>query len=108
MFTPLTKLKKQENHEANKIVRLHFRDETRTYVVAYVYEFDYTKTQYDYTIRNFASQEALDDFFAYPKKHQYYDTNVDIELGDSFITFQTCVRNQDTKRLIVVAKQIEE
>ena len=108
MFTPLTKLKKQENYETNKIVRLHFRDETRTYVVAYVYEFDYTKTQYDYTIRNFASQEALDDFFAYPKKHQYYDTNVDIELGDSFITFQTCVRNQDTKRLIVVAKQIEE
>lgn len=108
MFSPLGVLRKKENYEANKILRLHFRDETRTYVVAYVYEYDYTKAKYDYTIRNFASQAALDQFFAYPNKQQYYDTGVDITYGDSFITLQTCVRNQETKRLIVVAKEIYE
>ena len=105
MFSPLSKLKKQENYEENKILHLYFRDETRTYEVAYVYEYDYTKTDYNYSIRNFGSQEDIDEFFKYPKQKQFYDTGIEINYGDSFITLQTCVRNQDTKRLIVVAKE---
>lgn len=105
MFTPLTKLKKESNYEKHKILKLHFREETRVYEVAYVYEFDYTKTNYDYTVRNFGSKKALESFLKYPEDYQYYDTGVNIEYGDSFITLQTCVRNQDTKRLIVVAKE---
>lgn len=105
MFSPLSKLKKQANYENNRLLKLYFEDEVREYEVAYVYEYDYTETNYDYTKRNFASQEAIDTFFAYPEKYQYYDTNINIEYGDSFITFQTCVKNQKTKRLIVVAKE---
>lgn len=108
MFTPLTKLKKQENYENNKILRLYFRDEIRTYVVAYVYEYDYSKTNYDYTVRNFASENELEEFFEYPKAHNYIDSGIEITYEDNFITFQTCVRNSSTKRLIVVAKQIIE
>ena len=105
MFSPLAKLKNKENYEENKILHLYFRDEVRTYEVAYVYEYDYTKTDYDYSIRNFGSSDALNEFLKYPNQKQFYDTGVDIYYGDSFITLQTCVRNQETKRLIVVAKE---
>ena len=105
MFSPLSQLKKQANYEKNRLLKLYFRDEVKEYEIAYVYEYDYTETNYDYTKRNFGSQEVFDAFFAYPKKMQVYDTGVDISYGDSFITLQTCVKNQKTKRLIIVAKE---
>lgn len=107
MFTPLTNLKNQSFYEENKYLNIFLRNEVRCYVVTYVYEHDYTKTDYDYTKRNFNSEKDIMAFLAYPKKHTLIDSNVDIEFGDSFITLQTCVRNKATKRLIVVAKQID-
>lgn len=106
MFTPLTKLKKQANYEENKFLRLYFRDEVRTYEVVYVYEHDYTQTDYDYTKRNFGSEEDLNQFLKYPKKHNLIQSNSDVQYGDNILTLQTCVRNNHNKRLIIVAKQI--
>jgi sortase B len=108
MFSPLTKLKKKENYEKHNLLRLHFRDETRTYQIAYVYEYDYTTTDYDYTVRNFGTETKFYNFFKYPRQQRYYDTEVEMEYGDRILTLQTCVRNQEDKRLIVVAKEIEE
>lgn len=106
MFTPLEKLKKQENYENNQFIHLFFREEVWIYKIAYVYEHDFTKTEYDYTLRNFASEQAFNKFLNYPNQHNLINNDLKLNYGDDLLTLQTCVRNNRNKRLIVVAKLV--
>ena len=85
-FTPLTKLTEQANYEDNKYITFEMMDETRTYEIAYGDEFD--------SYIDYISQKA------------FYDTGVNISASDHILTLQTCVRNREDLRLIIVAKQI--
>ena len=53
------------------------------------------------------TDEELEYYLSEVEKVQFYDTGVDIEPGDKFVTLQTCVENDDMRREIVVAKEVE-
>lgn len=106
-FTPLTLLREAENYEENKQLIWELKDETRRYEVAMVYIFDMWKDpDYPYMTAEFGSEEEFMEFIEYAKKKQLYETGVEIEAEDRLITLQTCVRNEDAQRLIIVAKEI--
>ena len=107
MFSPLTLLTKQENYQANKTFKIYWENSVDTYLVTYVYYFkvaDYAT--YDYTQRNFASKSEFNNFIAHPQGNNEIDTEGQISYGDKFITLQTCVRYNESKRLLVLARRV--
>lgn len=107
MFGPLHELVDEENYEANKYIDLKFELETRRYEVAYVFYYEMNNPQMEYWHTNY-EESYFNEYLKTIEKKSFYDTGVDLTMDDNFITLQTCVRNRDDLRLIVVAKQISE
>lgn len=107
MFSPLTILKEEKNYPENHILTLELQDEIRNYEIAMVYIFDMTvDTEYPYMTPDFDTPEDFKNFIDYADRKKFYDTGIEIEENDKILTLQTCVRNEDYQRLIVVAKEI--
>ncbi len=113
MFTPLALLIDEENYEDNKYFYIVLENEVRKYEIAYVYYAQLTGDPIQPLANgmNYMLTEWTDDELNYyideVEKVQFYDTGVDIEPGDKFVTLQTCVENDDMRREIVVAKEVE-
>ena len=117
-FTPLAKLVDKDNYEANKYVKLYFKDEVRRYEVAYVYyceliedeyegeKFSYTEDGFEFYYPNY-SEEQFNKYIDTVKKNAFYDTGVSITYNDKLLTLQTCVENHDELREIVLLKEID-
>ena len=109
MFGPLHRLKKQSEFEKNKMFDVYFESNYYTYEVLYVYEFSLSEfAVYDFTTRNFANETAFDAFIDYSRSKSYVSTSTPASYGDQLMTMQTCVQQQPDKRLIVVAKLVEQ
>ena len=107
MFTPLTLLKEPENYSENSKLTFELQDEIRYYQIAMVYIFDMmVDTEYPYMTPRFEKNSDFVEFVKYADKKKLYNTDVKIDENDNILTLQTCVRNDDYKRLIVVAKEI--
>ena len=113
-FTPLHDLVEAENYEQDKYLSLILKDEIRRYQVAYVYYADILLDNPEYPIAKGMeymfpefSDEALDYYLNGIEAVEFYDTGVEITSEDKFITFQTCVKNRDDLRLIIVSKEID-
>lgn len=118
MFTPLAKLIDKDNYEANKYVKLYFKDEVRRYEIAYVYyceliedeyegeKFSYTNDGFEFYYPNY-TEEQFDKYIDTVKKNAFYDTGVSINYNDKLLTLQTCVENHDELREIVLLKEID-
>ncbi len=112
-FTPLELLIDEENYEDNKYFYLVLENEVRKYEIAYVYYAELTGDPIkpladgmNYMFTEWTDEE-LEYYLSEVEKVQFYDTGVDIEPGDKFVTLQTCVENDDMRREIVVAKEVE-
>ncbi len=53
------------------------------------------------------TQEEFDDFYQNIMALSLYDTGVDAEFGDHFITLSTCAYHVEQGRFVVVAKEVE-
>ena len=111
MFTPLHILKEQENYEDNKYIDLLFEDEARRYEIASVYycpllDNSYTPDNLMYYVTEF-SPEYFAQYKPAVEEQQFYDTGVNYNEDDRFLTLQTCVENHNELRLIVLAKETE-
>ncbi len=53
------------------------------------------------------TQEEFDYFYENIKELSLYDTGVEAEFGDTFLTLSTCAYHVDDGRLVVVAKKIK-
>lgn len=49
--------------------------------------------------------EQFENYIANVKEKQFYNTGFDLAEGERMLTLQTCVRDRDDLRLIVVAKE---
>ena len=114
-FTPLELLLEEENYEENSIFYLVLEDEVRVYQIAHVYLaqlYSSDGTNYDmlasgmYYMKAEWTESELTYYLEQVSLIEQYDTGVEIEYGDNFVTLQTCVENRDDLREIVVAKQI--
>ena len=118
MFTKLHELEDEANYEANKYIDMVFENEIRRYVVAHVYNIAIDEDNavspveegMEYMFPYF-DKEALEYYLERVSELEYYDTGVEIEDGDRFLTLQTCVSDANGVvsgvRFIVVAKEIE-
>ena len=115
-FSPLHLLKDQANYEANKYVTLTFANEIRRYEIADVFycqlvddgngNYLFTEDNMQYHHTNFDS-EYFKEYSKAIDEAKFYDTGVEITDKDHLLTLQTCVRDRDDLRLIVIAKEIE-
>lgn len=115
-FTPLEKLLKKENYEANKYLKLVLENETKYYIVAYVYYFHLTDEDYEnlqfYRLNYNADYWGEDDLGYYQtyinnvESVKLYDTGIHLDTSDNTLTLQTCLENDDNALEIVVCKQI--
>lgn len=106
IFGPLHNLIKQENYEKNKFINLNLENEQRTYEIANVFYYEMDNPTLEYFHTNY-DEDYFNLYFENVKNRSFYDTGVEIKYGDQFLTLQTCVRNRDDLRLIVIAKMIE-
>ncbi len=85
--------------------------EERTYEIvavflSRVYNSDEEAFKY-YQFYQADTQEEFDYFYENIKKLSLYDTGVEAEFGDTFLTLSTCAYHVDDGRLVVVAKKIK-
>lgn len=106
-FSPLHLLKDEDNYEKNQIIHFKLKDEIRTYQIFAVYYYDWmNEAGYFYQTADFQTEEGFLRHVRRAKDRAMYDTSIEINGEDRILTLQTCVRNRDDLRLIVVAKQI--
>ena len=106
MFTPLESMLDPANYAANKYIDISFSGtDKRRYVITDIFFFPldsdtlaYYNTSYD--------AATFQTYYAAVKQADKYDTGETITLNDHWISLQTCVRNHDELRQIVLAKQI--
>ncbi len=105
MFGPLTQLNEEANYEANKTFTLSLENETREYLITdvFYYVMDSETLQYYYT---YYDEDYFNTYYAAVKEADFYDTGESLTMDDHWISLQTCVRNRDDLRLIVLAKEV--
>lgn len=105
MFGPLHKLTKEENYNDNKYITLKLENEERHYIVTYVYYYVMDSQTLKYYETNY-DENFFKIYVSELEKKQLYDTGETLNYNDKWLTLQTCVRNRDDLRLIIVAKEI--
>lgn len=109
MFADLGKYKKESFLEEHSIVYFNTLKERHTYQVYAVFLTDVGYKKNGFYYHNFidaVDQTVFDNFTAKCKELALYDTGVEAQLGDKFITLSTCDYFADNGRLVVVAKRI--
>lgn len=113
MFTPLELLKSKEKYDENKNVLLVQENEIRQYVVCAVYYSNLTNIDgalYPNYEQQYYLPEYSNDYFNTYKRsienNKLYDTGVEYDNSDDFLTLQTCVENAHNSRQIVLCKYV--
>lgn len=106
IFGPLHELTNQEKYEANKNITLRLENEERHYVVTNVYYYEMNSDTLKYYEPNY-DEAFFEIYMKAVKEKQFYETGEELSFEDHWITLQTCVRNRNDLRLIVLAKEIK-
>jgi SrtB family sortase len=106
MFSPLHALKDSANYKTDQYLDLKMGSETRRYEVTDVYYYKMGDESMMYYLTNYDSQ-YFDTYYKTVKANDFYDTGESLTMEDHWISLQTCVRDRDDLRLIVLAKQID-
>lgn len=106
MFTPLVNLKDKANYESNKYFSLFLDNTQRKYEVVGIVKYSVTDEPI-YQIGDL-SDEKFNEYKDYIYKNRLYDTGVEIGDEDKLLSLQTCVRNEDDTRWLVIGKLKEE
>lgn len=104
MFTPLDKLRNQENFKGNETFHLYLDGERRDYDVAavVVYDIDTNTTPFS---MNVYDPESWTQFVNMVKYNSLYNTGVEVSENDNFVTMQTCIRGHENLRTLVIGKE---
>lgn len=112
MFGNLDKYRQQQYWEDHKTVKLTTLYEEREYeIMAVCLSQVFLKTQTDvfkyYKFFEAYSEEEFNYFYDNIKSMQLYETGVNAEYGDEFLTMSVCAYHVENGRLIVVAKRVK-
>ena len=110
MFGNLNAYAKQEYWAQHKTIEFDSLMQRRRYVIFGVfYSADYDEHEegfrYNADIRY---KIDADNWLAEVAENQIYDTGVDVQFGDEFLTLTTCVKTSYNGRFVVVARKIRE
>ncbi len=107
IFSPLHQLILQENYMNNKVIQLDLENERRNYEVISVFYYEMDNPTLEYFHPNY-EQNYFQLYMDMVKQKEFYSTGNELSMNDKFLTLQTCVRDRDDLRLIVLAKLVEE
>jgi sortase B len=111
MFSALRNYKKKSFYDKNKIIEFNSIYEKGKYEIVSVFQSKvYSKRDKVFKYYQFyhaSSEEEFNYFYENIKKIALYDTGVEANYGDTFITLSTCDYHTNDGRLAVVAKKIE-
>lgn len=110
MFGTLSRYEEEDFAKENSKIYFYTKDDEKTYQVMAVFrsrvyqETDHVFKYYEFFQAD--SQEEFDDFYNNVKELSLYDTGVEAEFGDHFITLSTCSYYVGKGRFVVVGKQV--
>lgn len=111
MFGSLDEYENESYYQEHKYMELYTQEDWRQYEVIAVFRSQvYYVTDLQFKYYNFFgadTQNQFDYFYENIKSLSLYDTGVEAELGDSFLTLSTCAYHVDDGRFVVVAKEVE-
>lgn len=111
MFGTLMKYEDPEYAREHPYIYLYEKDICRKYEVMAVFRSQvYKKTDTVFKFYQFFqadTPEELEDFTSNVKKLSLYDTGVEPQFGDRFITLSTCAYHVTNGRFVVVARECE-
>ncbi len=112
MFGSLDKFRDENFTKNHPVIKFSSLYEDREYEICAVFLSQvYKKSQKDvfkyYQFFNAESEDEFNGFYRQIKKESLYDTGVDAEYGDEFITLSVCAYHVENGRLVVVGKRIK-
>ena len=111
MFGTLEEYKDSEYGMSHNILDLYTREENREYqVIAVFYSKVYSSDEHVFKFYQYfgaSDEEEFNDFYNNIKQMSLYDTGVEAQYGDEFLTLSTCAYHTKNGRFVVVAKRIE-
>lgn len=109
MFGGLDQYKELDYWQEHQYIDLYTKNELREYqVIAVFYSQVYYPTDQVFKYYNFFhadTEESFADFYNNIKTMSLYDTGVEAQLGDQFLTLSTCDYYVDEGRFVVVCKE---
>lgn len=110
MFGDLDLYLKEDFYEEHSIIEFDTLYEERIYEIVAVFRSQVYAADDDvfkyYKFYEAETQEEFEDFYKNIKELSVYDTGVEAQYGDAFITLSTCAYHVTDGRLVIVAKQI--
>jgi sortase B len=111
MFGSLEKYLDEEYEKEHSYIYLYTSEEMRKYEVISVFEsqvYDANSDKFKYyEYFNFDDEETFEEYYENIKKLSVYDTGVEAEFGDEFLTLSTCSYQTEKGRLAVIAKKVK-
>lgn len=105
MFADLLQYEKASFWEAHKEICLDTLYETRIYeIAAVVKESDVEALPFDFTD---ADVERAQSAISRMESNALYDTGIEMEYGDDFLTLATCDYSEEDGRLVVMARRVQ-
>ena len=111
MFANLMKYTKKSFWEEHKTIVFDTLEEHKEYEVMAAFKtVVYSDSPESFKYYHFVDAENEEEFNAFVKKCKelsFYDTGVEAEYGDKFITLSTCEYSKKNSRMVVVAKRVK-
>ncbi len=112
MFGDLDLYQKESFYKEHPRICFDTLYEERTYDIVAVFRSQVYDAEDDvfkyYQFYEADTQEEFDDFYNNIKELSFYDTGVEAQFGDTFLTLSTCAYHVQDGRFVVVAKRAPE
>lgn len=108
IFGELENYKSKEYYDNHKTINIYTLNDERKYEIVYVFR-TIINTGFDYyNYINFNDESEFDAFNSKCKELAFFDTQIQCNYEDKFITLSTCDYTSKNARLVVIARQIIE
>ncbi len=110
MFAPILDYKDKEFWQEHKIICFDTIYEQAQYEVIAAFRTEINETDQDgfhyYHYTDLTNNETFDEFIKHVERLSLYDTEIETEFGDQFLTLSTCAYHTNNGRFVVVAKKL--
>ena len=107
MFGELENYKRQEYYNNHKIVNIYTLNDKRKYEIIHIFKTIINKDFDYYNYINFNDESEFNTFKNKCEKLAFFNTQIECNYKDKFITLSTCDYTSENARLVIVAKMIK-
>lgn len=110
MFGELNQMQSISKLKDNPLVHFDSLYEKGTYIpiAVYVCSVIQAPDYFQFYVRNFSSESALERYVTRARDLSSIQLSTDVQLGDRLLTLVTCYDKENTKRLVVLLRQLRE